>query len=229
MPCTHKFYGHQSHQDGNMGLLPNWKCKTLIIGTFNPQTEFRPGNPANYYYGHSAYFWKTISRFCCIENEIQSNETLRQLEILNLKEIGLTDLLICVNDADINNNIHVNRINTYRDSDLELFTDFTWNTDNIISFINAQKIKYVYFTKLGNRNVINPNQDTFEYQMRIIETHCVHNGIVNNYRLHTPSGQGLRNGIPRENKLIQKWYHQNGANHFPFTSDNFNINNFPFD
>ena len=39
MGCFHKFYGHEFHQEGQRGLLPNWNAKTLIIGTFNPNNN----------------------------------------------------------------------------------------------------------------------------------------------------------------------------------------------
>jgi len=224
MPCTHKFYGHLSHQDGNMGLLPNWKCNTLIIGTFNPDAIFHPYNEANYFYGRRRnYFWKLISRFLCCPNEIQRADTDTQLSVLRQNGIGITDLLVSVNDANIENNEDVIRIRSVRDDELEQFNDLTWNTDNIISFINNQQIKHVYFTKLGDKDIQNLDIDTFENQMRLIERHCDQNDI-HNYRLHTPSGQGLKAGIPRVNKLIKRWFYENGADQFPFINNAFNIN-----
>lgn len=227
MACFHKFYGHPSHLDGNMGLLPNWECNTLIIGTFNPDTFFHPQNPAQYFYGRSAYFWQLISRFLCCENEIQREDTETQLAVLQKKRIGITDLLMSVNDANENSIEDVKRICTVRDNELELFNDFTWNTDNIISFINDQRITHVYFTKLGYEKNRNPRQDTFENQMRIIEGYCDHNNIFHD-RLHTPTGLGLGAGKPRENKLIKKWFNENGADHFPFISNQFNIDDYPY-
>ena len=66
-----------------------------------------------------------------------------------------------------------------------------------------------------------------ESQIQLIENYCKENDIFSS-RLHTPSGQGLGNGKPRINKLINKWYTLQGANRFNFISNNFNISDFNF-
>lgn len=219
MPCTHKFWSHEQHLLGNHALLPEWRCRTLIIGTFNPENIWVPDNEALYYYGRSLFFWNVTPKFAGL-NAIANNNLAAQFEFLINYQIGLTDLIIRINDADINNPEHLARVRSYRDADLELFNNFTWNTPQIINYINQNQIEAVYFSRLGLQGQIG-------IEIQSIIDYCNENNIINN-RLHTPSGQGLHQGIPRENKLIHKWYHENGADQFPFLQPEFDINAYPF-
>ena len=230
MPCSHKFFGHSFHMPGMSGLLPKWKYKTLIIGTFNPENNWKEDNKAEYFYGRPRnYFWRALPCFTVpspIPNPaIAHHNIATQKEFLKKYEIGLTDLLIRINDADWDNNIHRQWINKVKDKDIERFSNLEWNTNYIIQQIKKQGIAAVYFTKLGNR-LGNVPFNTFEYQMRLIEKYCDENDIIN-YRLHSPSGQGLGTG-KRLNKLINRWFTQNGGNKFTFLNAVFDINNFPF-
>jgi hypothetical protein len=226
MACIHKFFNYHEHLPNEMGLLPKWEAKTLIIGTFNPSNSYHPENTAKYFYGRKRnYFWKLLPSFAN-RNHIDSLNVIGQINFLKENEIALTDLLISIDDADINNTAHKQRVQTVKDTDIESFNQFTWNTPNIIDYIGNNNINAVYFTFLGNPN-LNTNENTFEFQTRLIETYCRNHNIPSN-RLFTPSGQGTGKGKPRVNKLINKWYNDNGASHFPFISPNFNISNFPF-
>lgn len=225
MACTHKFFGHDFHLQGINGLLPNWDVKTLIIGTFNPELQWHPNNVAKYYYGRTRnYFWRVLPRFAGLSS-INSQDINSQISFLKANQIGVTDLLISINDADLSNPNHIKRIQTVLDNEIELFKEFTWNTEPIIDFLLQNDVKAVYFTKLGNnaQKKIKPN--TFEEQIRKIELACQHRNIYTN-RLHTPSGQGLGAGSPRENVLIHRWYNSNGGNAFPFVSSQFDIKKF---
>jgi hypothetical protein len=216
MPCTHKFFGHHIHMNGHDGLLPNWNANTLIIGTFNPNSDWAPHNNANYFYGRSAYFWKALPKYA-FNDGIDNDAENSQLQFLQENNVALTDLLISIEDADLNIPDHVNRIRSFRDSDLNIFQQFIWNTQQILRFITTREIQGVYFTKLGGNGI-------FEPAIIEIEQFCLQNNILA-HRLHTPSGQGLGVGRPRRNKLIHKWFNENGGNEFPFLSPNFNINN----
>lgn len=212
MPCFHKFYGHANHMNGAYGLLPNWDANTLIIGTFNPEDTWAPNNLANYFYGRlTNYFWSILPKFVC-EQAIDQQDIPTQINFLQRNRIALTDLLISINDA--NNPDHINWITNFRDNNLNLFNDLQWNTQNILDYIIDKNIIAVYFTRIGD-------QEPFGQQISIIEDFCDRNRIIN-FRLHTPSGQGLGPGTPRRNKLIHTWYHQ-GGNHFPFLCPDFNI------
>lgn len=219
MPCFHKFYGHQNHLQGDNGLLPNWESDTLIVGTFNPENVWAPTNLAEYFYGRSRYFWKVLPEFACA-SKIDNENIQTQFEFLQSNRVALTDLLISINDADINNPDHINWITSYLDNKLNNFKDFTWNTNNIINYINRNKVKTVYFTRLSY-------SDPFGQQIAFIENYCNRNKIPS-FKLHTPTGQGLGSGKPRKNKLINRWYNDNGANRFQFLSPNFDVNNFEF-
>ncbi|WP_448104614.1 hypothetical protein [Pedobacter panaciterrae] len=228
MACTHKFFGHRSHLQGVSGLLPNWEVKTLIIGTFNPELKWHEGNKAEYYYGRTAnYFWSILPCFAGLK-AIAHNDVNTQLTFLQQNQIGVTDLLISIDDADSAEPSHKDRIVTVLDKEIERFHDFTWNTDPIIDFIRDHQIEAVYFTKLGDSKVVKPKENTFEFQMRKIEAACA--SIipqVDTFRLHTPSGQGLGAGSPRSNVLMHRWYNSNGGAQFPFINKQFNINDFP--
>lgn len=227
MSCIHKFFGHVFHQNGEFGLFPNWKAKTLIIGTFNPANNFHPQNTAMYFYGRNRnYFWDILPLFA---GELPIDKSIPELQKLFLekKQIALTDLLISIDDAESNSSEHKSSIQTVKDKEIEKFNSFTWNTEFILKYIEANKIEGVYYTFLSNPSARNPSLNTFEKQTRVIEQYCQEKKIFTS-RLFTPSGQGLRSGSLRINKLINKWYYDNGANRFPFLSNQFNINNYPF-
>lgn len=226
MACFHKFFLNQIVPEAT--FLPSWEIETLIIGTFNPQNEFAPANLANYYYGRTRnYFWRAVPKFAC-EEEINSLNVPLQIKFLKNQKIGLTDLLVSINDAEIGNQIHIDRIKSFKDIQIELFNSFDWNTENIIDILKSNRIKAVFFTKLGQPDARINNQNTFEAQMRIIENYCSQNNISHN-RLHTPSGNGLGVGTPKLNNLINRWYinNQEANANFPFINpDCFDINNF---
>lgn len=223
MTCTHKFFGHPSHLGDEQGLLPNWNVRTLIVGTFNPENIWHPANKASYYYGRTKnYLWKALPRFANLP-PILHNNVEEQLEFLNEHSIGITDLLIRINDAEIDNLEHVRRIRTVLDDQIELFSDFTWNTPHIVDYLQTNNIEAIYFTKLGTPGAVNVNPNSFEAQIRIIEALG-----VPTFRLHTPSGQGLGAGTPRINKLINRWYHDNGGNRLPFLNETFDISQFEY-
>jgi len=228
MPCIHKFHAHPEHLTDNQGLLPKWKANTLIIGTFNPEHDWHPTNMANYFYGRRRnYLWKILPRFAGLDS-IAHADVDAQIVFLDNHKIALTDLLIRINDADLDNEEHVRRIRTVLDDELERFTNFEWNTPHIQTYLAANDIQTVYFTKLGKPLAGLVDDDTFEGQMRKIELTCLELGIPS-YRLHTPSGNGLGTGRPKHHNLIRRWYTQNGADNFPFLSQDFDVENFPVD
>ena len=207
MPCSHKFIDEENE------LLPQWNSSTLIIGTFNPQNEFCPNNVAGFYYQRPRnYFWRVLPLIAG-ENSIENNNTAEQLDFLHKHKIGITDILVSINDAEENNEEHINLISTVKDNDIELFNEFTWNTQNIIQYIIENNCSHIYFTRLGNPDAM-VNFNSFEHQMRIIEDYCNENNIYTN-RLHSPTGMGLGPG-PRIPTLLNRWIAHNGADQMPF-------------
>jgi hypothetical protein len=221
MSCLHKFLNDQNHLNKENCLIPNWEIETLFIGTFNPSKEWNLNNEAVYFYGRNKnYFWSLLKEFTCNQIQIDRNNYQSLIDFLQYFKIGLTDIIIKINDADLTNNIHVERIKRFRDVDLDLFNNIDFNTDQILNQLKLNKIKQVFITRSG----IYPGN--IEYNFSIIENFCNENNILFK-RLHTPSGQGLGKGTPRFNKLINAWYLQ-GGHEFKFLCENFGINNYPF-
>jgi hypothetical protein len=199
MSCIHKFNDIQDFK----GLIPNWDFDKLIIGTFNPSNDFHESNTANFFYQRKRnYFWDVFPLFYN-SKPISKDDTNLQKSFLKTNKIGITDILISINDAKKNVSNHIQLISTVKDDDLEKFRSFNWNTKNIINIIHRNKVKEVYFTKLGLIDQINVNENTFEYQIRIIENYCKINNIYN-IRLHSPTGMGLGEG-KRVESLKKRW------------------------
>jgi len=206
MSCIHKFYDIKDYK----GLIPNWDFDKLIIGTFNPSNDFHESNTANFFYQRKRnYFWDVFPLFYN-SKPISKDDTNLQKSFLKANKIGITDILISINDAKKNVSNHIKLISTVKDDDLEKFRSFNWNTKNIINIIHRNKVKEVYFTKLGLIDQINVNENTFEYQIRIIENYCKINNIYNK-RLHSPTGMGLGEG-KRVESLKKRW-ESNGIRH----------------
>ena len=107
------------------------------------------------------------------------------------------------------NQQHKDWIFSYKDKDLLNFQHPQYNTDSILDFLNKNNPINVYFTLLGN------GLGNLSAQIQNIAAN-----YNNTIRLHTPTGQGLGKGKPRENKLICKWHQQGLAginpNDFPW-------------
>jgi hypothetical protein len=208
MPCYHKFINREKET-----LLPDWKCNTLIIGTFNPENKFHPSNTAEFFYQRSRnYFWDVFPLISG-DNPISKNNTSAQKEYLKKNKIGITDLLLAIQDADENDKNHLQKISTVKDDDIESFSQFKWNTQPILNFIKSENCTHVYFTRLGQNNgAVHVN--SFENQMRIIEQFCDENNIFTS-RLHTPTGMRLGEG-KRIPTLLNRWITENGADQMPF-------------
>ncbi len=205
MPCNHKFL--DSTQLNN--LLPIWKCKTLIIGTFNPENDFHPKNSANFFYQRKRnYFWDVLPQICG-KNAIDKEDTISQIKFLKNQKIGITDLLLSIEDADHSNNCHIRLLSGVKDDDIENFSVLKWNTGNIIDFIEKDSIEAVFFTKLGNIDRVKIHENTFEFQMRKVENYCIKNNVYTS-RLHTPTGMGLGRGS-RIESLSARWVNKIGS------------------
>lgn len=185
MPCKHRFQEI---------LIPELtELRFLFIGTFNPEWNADNGNNATYFYGRaSSLFWcilpHAFNANCLIDMGIQEWGGF-----CNERKIGLTDLISCVRNADINNQEHVRLLTRgFRDENLEQFElDFT--TEQIIQTINAncQTLRGVFFTRLTNNGI-----PIIWRQWSSIVQHCQGLGIYTR-ALPTPSTRGgtIRNKI----------------------------------
>jgi hypothetical protein len=206
MACWHKFYNKKDFE----GLLPLWKCSTLIIGTFHPESSYFINCQTNFFYQHEKnHFWTVLPQLIGME-PIDKSATDYQINFLKKHTIGLTDLLISINDVDEKCKFHKVLMSTGRDDIFEKFKEFTWNTNSILEYIKNSKINVVLFTKIGTPDKIKISTNSFEYQMRIIESYCQSNNIYHQ-RLHAPSGMGSGKG-KRVDTLQSKWVETIGEN-----------------
>ncbi len=134
----HKFYESP---------IPSWECKTLILGTFNPEK----GSNSDYYYGRlrktggwSNRFWPAINSYL---NGSFPEIPLAERGVLDSKvgimtkfKFGCIDIVSsvdCVNEEDITGKgfpdyAIFNRLN-----------EVNYNTDLIIDYINKNSISKV--------------------------------------------------------------------------------------
>ena len=212
MSCIHKFNDTKDFK----GLIPKWDFEKLVIGTFNPSNDFHKSNTANFFYQRKRnYFWDVFPLFYNSKS-IPKDDVNLQKSFLKVNKIGITDILTSINDADKNISNHIQLISTVKDDDLEKFSSFNWNTKNIINIIDENRVKEVYFTKLGLFDQINVNENTFEFQIRLIENYCSKNNIYNK-RLHSTTGMGLRKG-KRVETLKNRWENNGILYHPPLDS-----------
>jgi len=208
MPCNHKFLDHPLLLE----FLPIWETSILILGTFNPEDTYATGNQADFFYQRPRnYFWPVLPTLYNHDG-IERGDMLAQQNFLREKGIGLTDILRTIVDADQDNVDHVNAISSFKDDQIdEQFNEFLWNTDAIIKYIQKNKIEEVYFTRLGNIQEVNPNLNTFEYQIRQVENYCTDQSVYHT-RLHSPTGMGLGEG-ERIPTLRQRWIENGFLDH----------------
>lgn len=128
--------------------LCNWDCNTLILGTFNP----KDGPYADFYYGRirgvngwSNRFWPSINEYIDSENinkiKLKPGDINSKIELMKKYKFYCMDLIYSVktkvNDEEINGN-------GFADYRLMIKSNvITYNTQNIIKFIEEKKIKKV--------------------------------------------------------------------------------------
>jgi len=134
---------HKFHENP----LPVWECKTLILGTFNPEK----GSNADYYYGRlrqtggwSNRFWPAVNSY--LEANIseipftEKGDKKSKVKIMSKFKFGCIDLISqvdCENEKDITGN-------GFPDS--AIFSSLNkryYNTSLIIDFINGNKVNKI--------------------------------------------------------------------------------------
>lgn len=167
MPCRHRFYD---------SLIPDWEIEYLFVGTFNPEWNYNNAQQADYFYGRSR------NNFWCILPRVFGGESLKRVE-LNIKleyiikkKIGITDLVINIQNASRASIDDRNKL-TKGFSDIVLNQyDLEFNTSNILKLIEKNKstLKGVFLTRSTLNGI---NQIATEWN--IIVNHC------NKYSIHT--------------------------------------------
>ncbi len=90
--------------------LPNWDCKIIILGTFNPET----GSNSDYYYGRlrktggwSNRFWPAVNSFLVVnytEIPTASRGNLNsKLYIMSKFKFGCIDLVSSIDSVNVEN------------------------------------------------------------------------------------------------------------------------------
>jgi hypothetical protein len=177
--------------------------KYLFIGTFNPEWNSKNDNNAEYFYGRSTNnFWcilpHTFDDNCLIDKSITE-----WTEYCALKNIGITDIIREITNAEITNNEHYNLITRgYSDNNLDkrngndyIFT-IDFNTSIILEIIrrNKKTLQGAYFTRKTDSGI-----PRIWEQWILIKNYCNENNINCN-ELITPSNYG-----PGIKKSIIKW------------------------
>ncbi len=190
MSCPHRFIND---------LMPDWSIDYLFVGTFNPSWD-RPNKPnANWFYGRPTNdFWYIMPQVFGLDSLMHRQyrndpDFLRDWCIKN--KIGITDIIKCINDADVNNPNHRSFIESVLDRDLEEFNNFEMTGISEIIESNLDTLKGVYLTRfengLNNGSVLMNGWNSVIEMCNRHEKNC--SGLV------TPS-RGYR-GITRDQKL----------------------------
>lgn len=177
MSCPHRFENQ---------LIPDWKIEHLFVGTFNPGWDFNNAVQADYFYGRQR------NNFWCIlpnvfgGNNLKNKNLTTKLDYIQTKRIGITDLVVKVINADINNPTDVANLTTkFSDRTLNEY-QLMFNTENIKNLIsnNLKTIKGVYLTRSTLNGINQIAANWLE-----IEKFCKINSIYTG-RLLTPANYG---------------------------------------
>ncbi len=192
MACQHRFYG--MHQPES--LLPDWDIDYLFVGTFNPVWVLEGNQQAAYFYGRTQnnYFWKLVAQLWH-GDLLPGTGLMHWLRFLQEHRIGITDLILSIEDADFNNVAHQKRIKSMADNDLVQFQQIVWNTDAITKFLEQQPHVRIMVT-----NLTAPQQ--MEEQIQSIAA-ATEDGII---RLRTPSKSArFHLPAPLYQSLFNEW------------------------
>ena len=192
MACRHRFYDK---------LSPDWELEYLFVGTFNPSWDFNNAEQADYFYGRNRnFFWRILPEV--FENEsLKNNHLIDKIEYLRKSKIGLTDLIISVDNANESSKVDVDNLTIgFSDNVLNNYI-LEFNTENIINLItkNSKTIKGVFLTRSTLNNINQIRDEWVE-----IERFCLKNKINTN-RLLTPArNYSVRKVIDWQNKILNK-------------------------
>lgn len=113
----------------------NLRTETLIIGTFNPETE---GNEAEFFYGRSRNFLWRLLPTAFHEKDLKQADKLEKLAFIERRKIDFIDLILQI---EVDNGQETNYLDSYIDS-----RKIEWR--DVISEIEKLKsLKRVCFTR----------------------------------------------------------------------------------
>lgn len=148
MACLHRFHEILIPQQNNL--------RFLFIGTFNPSWDAANANNANYFYGRaSSLFWcilpHAFNQNCLIDKERPEWE-----EFCVNHQIGISDIISSVTNADQNNAEHIELLTLgFQDKNLdkrlnrEFVFEHDFTTERLLHLIgaNRQTLRGVFFTR----------------------------------------------------------------------------------
>ena len=172
MACNHKFINYLNLE--NIDFEPT----LLIIGTFNP--EWPEDNYAEWFYGrtNNNYFWDVLPRMFQ-QMSLRNNNHTEWKNFCSQNQIGITDLITSINDADQENEHHFDIISNFRDHEFaNTFNEFEMT--NVLEILeNFPTINKVFFTR-------NQGVELFDTQINLINEYCQNRNIYFSHLL-TPS------------------------------------------
>jgi len=138
----------------------NPETETLIIGTFNPETE---GNPAEFFYGRSRnYLWRLLpSAFQ--ETDLKNGDKHEKLTFIERRRIDFIDL---ISKIEVEEGHESNFYDGYIDGRVNEWRNI------IVEIDQLQNIKRVCFTRKTFSDI--PNM---KIKIGEIEEHCRNKGI----------------------------------------------------
>ena len=137
------------------------ETETLIIGTFNPETE---GNEAEFFYGRSRNFLWRLLPTAFQETDLKHADRQEKMAFIKKNKIDFIDLILQI---EVDNGQETNYLDSYIDSRII-------ESREIISEIKKLKsLKRVCFTRKAFSGI--PNM---QKQVEAIQGHCEKNGIL---------------------------------------------------
>jgi hypothetical protein len=142
MPCEHRFLND---------LNPNGQLKYLFVGTFNPSWNRPQNDNANWFYGRQYNdFWFIMPQVFGQQSLMDRNFRTNRQYLMNWctqQNIGLTDLITNIQDADIHNQLHKDIILSVNDNAFDTFAQIIPTDIQSIINQNANSLCGVYLTR----------------------------------------------------------------------------------
>lgn len=193
MPCKHRFI---------KDLYPKYELRHLFVGTFNPSWDREDNDNADWFYGRTRnHFWYIMPQVFGDESLIDyKNDREFLMKWCENHNIGITDLIENIQDANIDDECHKEKILSVKDNVFDFFKEI--KSTNIIQIINENKAALrkggVYLTRyehtLPKNGILKKMWEEAKETCNNLEIPCD--------ALATPSGGYFK--ITREEK-IKNW------------------------
>ncbi|WP_339869768.1 hypothetical protein [uncultured Algoriphagus sp.] len=181
MSCPHRFINDLRLQ------YVDWEVRTLFIGTFNPAWDL-PNNSAEWFYGRTARndFWGILPTIHIGHSMIPGTPEDWKNFCRN-HHIAVTDIITCLNDADINNPTHLEMVKRFKDDQLAKFDIESTNIPALLE--HHKEIKQICLTR---KTLPSPWNQLFQPTFDWVTNHPERN--IQFKRLRSPS-RGARRGV----------------------------------